>query len=76
MVIINIEYVSKVVLKKYFIIRQCSECDNSNSNSEPETVDPNAPRRLRYGGRERSISDSHRSSSIVNDVSIKYLNRF
>ncbi|XP_060867719.1 PHD finger protein 14 isoform X1 [Metopolophium dirhodum] len=47
---------------------QCSECDNSNSNSEPETVDPNAPRKLRYGGRERSVSDSHRSSSIANDL--------
>ncbi|XP_050540817.1 PHD finger protein 14 isoform X3 [Daktulosphaira vitifoliae] len=46
---------------------QCSECDNSNSNSEPDSVDPNAPRRLRYGGRERSISGSHRSSSLVHE---------
>jgi hypothetical protein len=50
--------------------RQCSECDNSNSNSEPETVDPNAPRKLRYGAGERSISDSRRSSSVANDVCI------
>ncbi|VVC34294.1 Hypothetical protein CINCED_3A006531 [Cinara cedri] len=46
---------------------QCSECDNSNSNSEPETVDPNAPRKLRYGGRDQSLSDSRRSSSVAND---------
>lgn len=52
------------------LFRQCSECDNSNSNSEPETVDPNAPRKLRYGGRERSTSGSPRSSSITNDVCI------
>lgn len=63
------------MLKTCVIIRQCSECDNSNSNSEPETVDPNAPRKLRYGGRERSISDSHRSSSIANDVNIKYFSK-
>lgn len=47
--------------------RQCSECDNSNSNSEPETVDPNAPRKLRYGARDQSLSDSQ---DIGNDVSI------
>lgn len=52
------------------MFRQCSECDNSNSNSEPETVDPNAPRKLRYGGREQSLSDSRRSSSVANDVCI------
>jgi len=58
-------------LQKYInFFRQCSECDNSNSNSEPETVDPNAPRKLRYGARERSMSNSRRSSSIVNDVCI------
>lgn len=53
----------------FLMFRQCSECDNSNSNSEQETVDPNAPRKLRYGGRE-SLSDSRRSSSVANDVCI------
>lgn len=48
--------------------RQCSECDNSNSNSEPEIVDPNAPRRLRYGARDQSLSDSQ--DNTMNDVCI------
>ncbi|XP_050433269.1 PHD finger protein 14 isoform X2 [Adelges cooleyi] len=46
---------------------QCSECDNSRSNSEPESVDPNAPRKLRNVSREHSVSDSFRSPSLVND---------
>jgi len=36
-------------------------------------VDPNAPRKSRYSGRERSISGSHGSSSVVDDVNIKFI---
>ncbi|XP_016656123.1 PHD finger protein 14-like isoform X3 [Acyrthosiphon pisum] len=46
---------------------QCSECENPDPNSEQQLEDPNAPRNSRYSGKGRSISDSHRSSSIAND---------
>lgn len=57
--------VDKIML---LLNRQCSECDNSNSNSEPEIVDPNAPRRLRYGARDQSLSDSQ--DNTMNEVCI------
>ena len=51
------------------LFRQCSECDNSNSNSEPETVVINAPRK-RYKGKEQSLSDGHRSFEYVANVGV------
>jgi len=58
---------------KILFYRQCSECENPDPNSEQQKEDPNAPRRSRYSGKGQSISGSHRSSSISNDVSIKFL---
>ncbi|XP_022181600.1 PHD finger protein 14-like isoform X2 [Myzus persicae] len=46
---------------------QCSDCENTNSNSDQKIVDPIAPRKSKYSGIQQSISDSRRSSSIVND---------
>ncbi|XP_026817190.1 PHD finger protein 14-like isoform X1 [Rhopalosiphum maidis] len=48
---------------------QCSDCENSNSFSEQQIIDKNAPRQLRCGGKKQSISDNHKSSSFIgNDL--------
>jgi hypothetical protein len=34
--------------QKFFVCRQCSECDKESSGSDFEVVDTEAPRRLRH----------------------------